>query len=79
MTERATQWTQAQVDALNSHQRDRRFHPYTCPGGYEACENHRSLIATPDGWVCACGRYTQKWAHDMPDLREHQPREVGND
>jgi len=24
-------------------------------------ENEGVLIATTDGWVCPCGKYTQKW------------------
>jgi len=26
-------------------------------------ENEGILNATPEGWVCPCGEYTQKWAH----------------
>lgn len=29
--------------------------PAPCPS--------RNLIPTPDGWVCACGRYRQDWAY----------------
>ena len=51
------------VAMLNLHQQDERFHPYTCPGDFDECENQRKLIPTNDGWVCACGKYTQDWAH----------------
>jgi hypothetical protein len=58
-------WTQEQVDALNRHQAERRFHPFTCPGDKPSCKDQRNLIATTNGWVCACGEYTQDWAHDF--------------
>jgi hypothetical protein len=58
-----TPWSDDQVKALNDRQKDGRFHPYTCPGNKIECEKHRSLIATKDGWVCACGEYKQGWAH----------------
>jgi hypothetical protein len=50
-------WTDEQVAALNAFQRDRRFHPFTCPGERERGERckERNLTATRDGWVCACG------------------------
>lgn len=51
------------VSALNAHQCDRRFHPYTCPGDYPECADQRELVATRDGWVCKCGKYRQQWAH----------------
>lgn len=50
------------VSALNAMQERDDIHPYTCPGNYPQCANHRNLIATPDGWVCVCGQYTQSWA-----------------
>jgi hypothetical protein len=28
-------------------------------------ENEGVLIATKNGWVCPCGKYTQNWAHDF--------------
>lgn len=58
-------WTPEQVDALNARQADQSRHPYTCPGE-PICEpgvTERNLVATPDGWVCYCGRYRQHWAH----------------
>lgn len=27
------------------------------------CPDEGLLIATPQGWVCPCGKYTQDWAH----------------
>lgn len=56
-------WTTGQVAALNKWQRAGNVHPFTCPGDLPGCEDHRDLIATPAGWVCACGQYRQDWAH----------------
>ena len=56
-------WTGEVVDMLNAQQNDNTRHPYTCPGDYSVCENQRELIATCNGWVCRCGRYTQDWAY----------------
>lgn len=58
-----TPWSDATVARLNAQQKDSNFHPYTCPGNYQTCADQRELIATADGWVCRCGKYTQKWAH----------------
>ena len=58
-------WTQEQVDALNAYQVSGRFHPFTCPGDFDRCEDHRELTARLYGWECACGKYTQDWAHDF--------------
>lgn len=54
------------VDSLNAYQNACQFHPYTCPGNKPDCNKHRNLIATVDGWVCACGEYKQDWAHPQP-------------
>lgn len=58
-------WTDAEVAALNAYQKNRNFHPFTCPGDLPECSTERNLTATKDGWVCACGKYTQPWAHDF--------------
>lgn len=58
-------FTEDQVRRLNEYQTSGVMHPYTCPGNYKVCENQRELIATVDGWVCKCGKYTQNWAHDF--------------
>jgi hypothetical protein len=58
-------WTEDEVSELNSRQKDGRFHPYTCPGDKVSCKDQRDLIATPNGWVCQCGKYTQGWAHGV--------------
>jgi hypothetical protein len=58
-------WSDDQVGALNDWQRNKRFHPFTCPGDYPGCAKRRELIATRDGWVCACGNYRQGWAHGL--------------
>lgn len=56
-------WTPEEVERLNAQQKAGQFHPYTCPGDLPACQKHRELIATEQGWVCACGEYKQGWAH----------------
>ena len=58
-----TPWSDETVARLNEYQKNRTFHHYTCPGDYKVCANQRELIATTNGWVCVCGKYTQKWAH----------------
>lgn len=60
-----TPWSDETVARLNEYQKTGTLsvHPYTCPGDYKVCANQRELIATTNGWVCACGKYTQKWAH----------------
>lgn len=60
-----TIWTDEQVAALSEWQRTGRFHQFTCPGDYPECEKQRELSATRNGWVCACGKYRQDWAHDF--------------
>jgi hypothetical protein len=59
-------FTPNQVEALNRFQQRRDIHPFTCPGIDDVPECHvenRTLIATPDGWICSCGKYHQDWAH----------------
>ena len=56
-------WTDEEVARLNNYQNAAQFHPFTCPGDYPECEGQRELVATNDGWVCKCGKYTQAWAH----------------
>jgi hypothetical protein len=56
-------WTDEEVKRLNAYQKAAHLHPFTCPGDKADCEKHRELIATSDGWVCACGEYKQEWAH----------------
>lgn len=58
-------WTKEQVDHLNRWQTNGQYHPFTCPGDHPECKDHRELIATENGWVCYCGKYTQDWAHDF--------------
>jgi hypothetical protein len=58
-------FTPEQVEALNRWQRQGYMHPFTCPGDRTDCWDNSDLIATEAGWVCACGRYTQDWAHDF--------------
>lgn len=59
-------WTKEQIDKLNAHQQNGRFHPYTC-GGNRTDEKHLDgegvLVATENGWVCPYCDYKQDWAH----------------
>lgn len=65
LTKITAPWTQDQVDMLNTAQATGWLHPFTCPGENKVCPK-RELTATVDGWVCACGRYRQEWAFDIP-------------
>jgi hypothetical protein len=58
-------FTPKQVEALNRWQQRGDVHPFTCPGDRGALCIDRELNATPEGWVCQCGAYTQDWAHDF--------------
>lgn len=72
-------FTDEQVKALNEFQHHGRVHPFTCCSPEEISECLRAkprgtmdyatsegmLIATNDGWVCPCGKYTQEWAHEF--------------
>lgn len=73
-----TPFSDDQVDKLNNFQKQGQFHPFTCcsPPEIKECyrannigdtweENEGILKATNDGWVCPCGKYTQKWAHNF--------------
>lgn len=53
-------WTTKEVEALNRHQKDSQFHPFTCPHHGDP----RDLIATVGGWTCPQCDYTQDWAHE---------------
>ena len=61
-------WTDEQVAALNEQQQRWDRHPYTCPGDFPECKKQRTLIATPHGWKCSCGKYTQNWSHETGDI-----------
>ena len=64
-------WTDQQVESLNGFQTAGQYHPFTCPGNKPQCHQHRELIATNAGWICACGEYTQAWAHGwMLDFKD---------
>lgn len=63
-------WTDEQVAMLNERQKRSDMHPYTCPGDHKECEGQRNLIVTPQGWRCACGRYTQNWSHETGGTRD---------
>lgn len=50
------------VDKLNSHQKRKDFHPFTC-GKNHTDSNHLDgegvLVATENGWICPFCDYTQ--------------------
>jgi hypothetical protein len=61
-------FTEEQVKNLNDYQDFGSFHLFTCcsPSDVPKCErvsgkSEGSLIATKNGWVCPCGKYTQTW------------------
>jgi len=65
-------FTDQQIRKLNEFQNAGQFHPFTCDRKAVECETNVTprdyskdgvLIATKDGWVCPCGKYTQNWAH----------------
>ena len=69
-------FTKEQVEKLNNYQKSGRFHPFTCcsPENIPECmrrnktgktyeDNDGLLLATEQGWVCPCGKYTQDWVH----------------
>lgn len=60
-----TPWNEEQVKRLNEWQANAQYHPFTCPGDHLECEHQRELVATVQGWVCQCGKYTQDWAHSF--------------
>jgi hypothetical protein len=73
-------FTKEQVDNLNEYQQKGMFHPFTCDRKAQECEVNVSprdytkdgiLIATEQGWICPCGKYTQNWCHSfMSDKNE---------
>lgn len=58
-------FTEDQVESLNSYQKSGQFHPFTCCS-HEGCvrsEHEGGLLkAREEGWICPCGKWTQKWA-----------------
>lgn len=62
--------TQEKADELNKRQYSGKVHPYTCSRIPDECEKKQDhvqphmydgiLIATTEGWVCPCGKYTQE-------------------
>lgn len=78
MEEIKAPFTDEQVKNLNDYQTTGRFHPFTCCSPEEIIECTRAngtseglLVATNDGWICPCGKYTQNWAHKfMTEKRE---------
>lgn len=55
------------VDLLNEQQTLISVHPYTCDRSHMNCETKGIsrkdgiLIATENGWICPCGKYSQKF------------------
>ena len=54
-----------EVEKLQAHQDDKRYHPYTCCS-YDGCQrspenNWGTLIPTEEEWVCPCGRYKKNY------------------
>ena len=54
-------------------------HPYTCcskTSAGEICKRSEHddgvLIATENGWICPCGKYTQNWAHGVPKIKKEK-------
>lgn len=60
-----------EVVNLNKFQSSGLIHPFTCCGpNIVECERNTGisegvLIASNNGWVCPCGKYTQNWAHKI--------------
>lgn len=63
-------FTPEKVLELNEHQKNERYHPYTC-GNRDSKENPHPLmngdngvlVPTVRGWICPFCDYTQDWAH----------------
>lgn len=60
--------TNKQIEEFNERQNKGEFHPYTCCGPSDILECERTagkndgvLIATKEGLVCPCGKYTQEF------------------
>ena len=61
--------TKEQVEELQKHQDNPRYHPYTCCS-YDGCErnkqpNYGALIPTEDCWTCPCGKYKQNYTNSL--------------
>lgn len=63
-------FTEEQIDNFNRQQLSGEYHPYTCcstdnDGNHCDREKHNwgILIATKNGLICPCGKYTQNWFH----------------
>ncbi len=62
----AAPFTDDEIEALNSWQKSKLTHPYTCGSGNRTDAAHTDgegvLVATRDGWICPFCDYTQDWA-----------------
>lgn len=74
-------FTPDQVANINAFQDRGRMHPFTCMSPEEISECLRAskiiddkiingtsegiLLATTEGFICPCGKYTQDWCHDF--------------
>jgi len=63
-------WTPEQVEALNFWQTRSDVHPFTCQNSHP---EDRTLVATPDGWICKHCSYTQLWAHHFMLMPRNHP------
>ncbi len=66
-------FTDEQVQKLNELQQSGSFHPFTCMGAFcdrNKVTNQGLLVAVNEGWICPCGKYTQKDAIFILDLEE---------
>ena len=73
-------FTEEQVINLNNYQTKGKFHPFTCCG-HNGCNrmaqtNEGLLVATTDGWICPCEKYTQDWAHAF--MAENRTQDLPN-
>lgn len=79
LTEISAPFTDDEVRKINEWQRQGKFHPFTCcsPDDIEECSRKGKevngeyiegstsgiLVATNDGMICPCGKYTQDWVY----------------
>lgn len=60
-------WTDEEVRRLNEHQKNERFHPFTCGSGRRTDKDHLDgegvLVATNQGWMCPYCDYRQDWCY----------------
>ena len=63
--EEVSELNRRQIEGIDfGHGYRTKVHPYTCPGNSPECKHHRNLVATPEKWICMCGRYEQNYRQD---------------